>query len=278
MIRRKLRSIARKLKTTLLDEPAPVDQRTFRQREAACQVQRPPFAYGLLKAADVASFFGASRTTVCEFGVAGGAGLLNMIEVADQVTAETGVSFDIFGFDTGSGLTPIHDYRDHPEVWSQGDYPMGDTDALRRKLNGRATLIIGDIAETVDSFVDTLSPQSPLGFISVDVDIYTSSTHVLKVLLGPAGCYNPAVSVYFDDVSHFFANRYCGELLAIEEFNASHPNRKLDSDRSCRHVGIAWYTQMYACHILDHEARSRINTSRPKKVKAGGNLPPGVLN
>jgi hypothetical protein len=50
-----------------------------------------------------------------EFGVANGAGLLNMCEIAARVTRETGVGFRIVGFDAGTGLPQPIDYRDHPE-------------------------------------------------------------------------------------------------------------------------------------------------------------------
>jgi hypothetical protein len=67
------------------------------------------------------------------------------------------------------------------------------------------------------------------------------------------------VSMYFDDVSFFFANRWAGELAAIEEFNQEHELRKIGPDRSLpgrRPISSAtWYSQMYACHILDHPTR-----------------------
>ena len=44
---------------------------------------------------------------VCEFGVASGAVLLNLAELAEPVGAETGIEIRIFGFDTGAGLPPI---------------------------------------------------------------------------------------------------------------------------------------------------------------------------
>lgn len=252
--------------------------KNYRQKEKRGQIARPYFAYGLLKAADVAAFFGAQRVTACEFGVARGDGLINMTDVAAQVTHETGIGFDIFGFDTGTGLTAIDGYRDHPEIWTQGDYPMTDPDSLIKKLAGKAQLVLGDIADTVPDFTSSLSSRSPLGFIAVDVDIYSSTAQALRCLLGPCDRYNPAVSIYFDDVSHFFANRYCGELLAIDEFNAANAFRKIDHDRTGRHLGHVWHEMMYACHILDHPARSEVSLSRPRKTDLGGNLPAGVLD
>ena len=67
--------------------------------------------------------------------------------------------------------------------------------------------------------------------------------------------------MYFDDVTFFFANRWCGELRAIEEFNRDHEVRKIDHDRGLLRRLIEapslWQSRMYVAHILDHEFRSR---------------------
>lgn len=72
----------------------------FRTRERHGLINRPNYVYGMLRAADVAKYFGKKEVTVIEFGVASGAGLLNMIEVAPQIERETGVQIRIVGFDT----------------------------------------------------------------------------------------------------------------------------------------------------------------------------------
>lgn len=43
-------------------------------------------------------------------------------------------------------------------------------------------------------------PDSPIGFVSVDVDYYWSAIDALKSLVGPPGLYLPRVTMYFDDV------------------------------------------------------------------------------
>jgi hypothetical protein len=234
---------------------------TFRQRQEHGLIARPAYAYGLLRAADQARFLGKRRTTVCEFGVATGNGLMNMVELARAIEAETGVSFRIVGLDTGAGLPVIDGYRDHPELWSVGDFPMVDCDALATRFRGRAELIFGDIRDTVKGLIDSFDPEAPLGFLSVDVDIYSGARSALNCLRGRPELYSPAVSIYFDDVRFYFANQWCGELLAIKEFNAEHELRKIDQDRSLlgqRPVPFeSWYGSMYACHVLDHEVRNR---------------------
>jgi len=215
----------------------------------------------MLRAADVAKYFGRQSVTVVEFGVASGAGLLNMISLAPAIEQETGVKLQIIGFDTGSGLPPIQGYKDHPEIWNPGDFATEDRDKLLDKVGGRAQIIWGDISDTVDSFADSLDASAPLGFISIDVDIYTAAKAALRCLTNKPEKYNPAVSMYFDDVSSFFATDWAGELAAIAEFNGDHALRKIGCDRSLpghRPVKFAsWYSKMYGCHILDHEARQK---------------------
>jgi hypothetical protein len=234
----------------------------LRMRERYGLVDRPSYAYGMLRAADVAKYFGKQSVTVVEFGVASGHGLLNMIELAGVIERETGVEFRVLGFDTGAGLPELIGYRDQPELWRGGDFAMEDRDALMRKIGGRAEIVWGDIADTIGAFTETLSPGAPLGFVSVDVDIYTATKAALRCLTGSPEAYLPAVSMYFDDVSFFFANRWAGELAAIEEFNVEHDLRKIDLDRSLpgsrRTSSSAWYRNMYACHVLDHDGRQRV--------------------
>jgi hypothetical protein len=215
----------------------------------------------MLRAADLARFSGKRKVTVCEFGVATGNGLLNLIELASPVTKATGVEFRIVGLDTGAGLPAIEGYQDHPELWSIGDFSMSNKEQLVTRIGGRAELIFGDIKDTVGGFTDSLSADAPLGFVSVDVDIYSGSRSALRCLVGPPEAYCPAVSMYFDDVQFFFANRWCGELLSIDEFNRSNASRKIDEDRSLPGhrpaLSAPWYKSMYVCHVLDHELRAK---------------------
>jgi hypothetical protein len=233
----------------------------FRQKERYGLIPRPAYAYGMLRAADLARFLGKRVVTVCEFGVATGNGLMAMVELAGQITAETGVQFRIVGLDTGEGLPEIGDYRDHPELWSAGDFAMTNKEELRKRVGGKAELIFGDIKDTVGGFVASLEESAPLGFVSIDVDIYSGAKSAMRSLLARPELYTPALSIYCDDVSFFFANRWCGELLAIEEFNAENSMRKIDQDRSLPGPrppqADAWYRCMFVCHILDHAVRCK---------------------
>ncbi|MCE2659922.1 MAG: hypothetical protein LW854_17050 [Rubrivivax sp.] len=234
---------------------------TFREREQAGVLNRPNYAYGMLRAADTAKYFGHSEVTVCEFGVATGYGLTAMTELAELITAETGVKFRIYGFDTGAGLPPPNGHADHPELWNPGDFSMGDVDGLRKRLSGKAELIIGDINDTIDGFTNKLTEKAPLGFVSIDVDIYSGTVSSLRALHNvKPQVYLPAVSFYFDDVNSYFNNFACGELKAIHEHNAARPLRPIDQDRSLPgrrlDAAQAWYANMYVCHLLDHPTRN----------------------
>lgn len=223
---------------------------------------RPMYAYGLFRAADLARWCGLRRVTAVEFGVATGTGLLAMVEAAGHVRRETGVEVRVVGFDTAAGLPPPTDHRDHPELWSEGDFAMVNHDELRARLAGRAELVIGDIAETVGPFRQSLAPDAPLGFVSIDVDLYSSTVSALRVFeAADPSLYLPAVSVYLDDVAMFTANRWCGELAAVEEFNAAHELRKFDVDRALPGrrpwPHLNWYARMRVLHVLDHPRRRR---------------------
>lgn len=234
---------------------------TWRQKEMHGLIHRPNYAYGLLRAADTARFFGKTAITACEFGVATGLGLTNMAQLAEVIQAETGVRIRVVGFDTGSGLPPPTGYKDHPELWSGGDFAMGDPEELRRRLAGKADLVLGDIKDTIGPFTRTLTADCPLGFVSIDVDIYSGTVAALQALGGPAEHYLPAMSFYFDDVGSYFSNESCGELCAIAEHNAAHPERPIHRDRSLpgrrAERFASWYHCMYVAHVLDHPFRTR---------------------
>lgn len=230
---------------------------------------RQQHAFGLLDAADAARARGLRRVTVVELGVGGGAGLLNICDLAARITRAAGVEFDVVGFDTGTGLPPPADHRDHPELYGAGSFPH-DRAALARALPPNARVVYGDLRDTVDPFLASLTPASPVGFATLDVDYYSSSRHALRVFLGDASCYLPATCVYVDDVHEWSHTRFAGELLAIDEFNAEHELRKLDRDRglACSRVfkHAEWLRHMYRLHVLDHPERSDVAGEREAVV------------
>jgi hypothetical protein len=230
---------------------------SFRAKVDFDLVMRPQHAFGLLRAADWAKENGVPRLTVVEFGVANGAGLMNLCAIAPRVTRATGVEFDIVGFDSGAGMPPPRDYRDHPEHYSHGDFPMQDPGALRAALPNNARLILGDIRDTVRSF----QPSAPIGFVSIDVDYYSSTVEALEIFSRLPEAYLPWVIVYLDDVEYEGHNEYCGELLAAREFVDTHPLRPITRYNLLRQRRIFqrafWIDHMYMVHVLDHPVRTQ---------------------
>ncbi len=254
---------------------------TFREKVRFDLVPRPNYAFGLLAAADIARFCGIQKLTAIECGVAEGYGLLNLCEVARMVTQETGVQFDIIGFDTGQGLPTINDYRDHPEIWTEGDFPTTDRDALMDRLPENADIIWGDVKDTIPAFMNLLNKDAPVGFVSMDVDIYRSTKDALALFLGAPELCLPVTVTYFDDtlgspqrMGSLFRNRWSGQLLAIDEFNAENKTRKLDIIRTLKFrrplEKEQWLDQIYALHVLDHPLRSQSGREDALRIQAHG--------
>jgi len=242
---------------------------SFRDKVDFDLVVRQHHAYGLLAAADRAAKLGIDCLTAIEFGVAAGAGLMNMERIADQVTEITGVRFSIVGFDTGQGMPPARDFRDHPDLYQAGDFRM-DTLKLRRHLRPDTRLVIGELAQTIGPFLDELSPDEPIGFVSLDVDYYHSAAAALEALTGDPRKYLPIAMMYIDDIELDAHNSFCGELLAIREFNASESLRKIEHHCFLQNQRVFqranWIKHMFQLHVLDHPVRSRIETAAEPRV------------
>jgi hypothetical protein len=220
-------------------------------------------AFNLLDAAERAASLGLRRFSALEFGVASGRGLLNICQNAAAVKKTTGVEIDVFGFDTGTGLPPPRSYRDHPELYQSGDFPM-DFQALQQRLPENAHLILGDIAETIPAFLRSGAP-SPIGYVALDVDYYWSAAEALQIFTGPPASYLPLVNLYLDDCHDKYHNPSCGELLACDEFNNSNALRKIYPYTALREKRLfknaSWISKIHALHVLDHKIRTE-GTSR----------------
>ncbi len=232
---------------------------SFRAKVEFDLIVRMHHAWGLLYAADQAKQCGIGELTVIEFGVANGAGLLNICEIAARVTRETGVAFRIVGFDAGAGLPKPVDYRDHPEHYRQGDYPMVNRTELLARLPRNAEVVFGDVRETARDFLARDLP--PIGFLSFDLDFYSSTSDALQVLDGSPERYLPWTVCYFDDVHFMEHNQFQGELLAIHDFNASRADRKIAPVNWLDHYRLfhwaAWVRRMYFLHLFGHPHRTR---------------------
>lgn len=212
----------------------------------------------MIYAAWQAALAGHDRLTFVELGVANGHGLQAMADFADNIQHSLGISVDVLGFDSGQGLTEIKDHRDHPEIWHQTQFSSIDQQQLEKSFRGRARMVWGDVADTIPAYVPSHSEHAPLGFVSIDLDLYSSTTAAWPLFEMPAQHYIPAVSVYVDDAhTHLTFNPWCGELLSLHEFNACHPWRKFEEKNPC------WNAQnFHGFHVLDHPMRN--NQAKPK--------------
>jgi hypothetical protein len=217
------------------------------------------YAYGVLQAADYAKKCGQDSIWVLEFGVANGRGLLNLAHHAQAIKKITGVEVKVAGFDTGKGMPPPVDFRDHPNLYARGDFRMNEP-ALRAALPPDVVLELGDVSDTIPHFLREVRGQTPIGFISIDVDYYSSTVAALEICDDEPTAYLPLTLLFFDDIIDFEHNEWCGELLAINEFNASHRTRKINVLRNLRGTrtfkNAWWIEKFYGLHVLDHPLRA----------------------
>ena len=217
-------------------------------------VLRSSYTWGTLHAAHLAKSVGITHISVVEFGVAGGNGLVALERAARRVQSHFGITIDVHGFDTGIGLPPPTDYRDLPNIFRQSEYRM-DVDALRQRLR-HAQLHIGLVGETVERFV--ASRPAPVGFISFDLDYYTSTMDAFTLLEADESLMLPRIHCYFDDIMGFTFSEFTGERLAIDEFNAAHVSRKISPIYGLRYflprdyAQQQWSEMFYMAHLFDH--------------------------
>jgi len=229
---------------------------SFALRCALDLYPRPHYAYGVQQAAVLAQRLKIPRISVIEFGVAGGQGLVELDRMARLATEATGVAIDVYGFDRGEGLPKPNDFRDLPYIWREGDFRM-DLPALRAKVPS-AKLVLGDIEATIPTFLQSES-VAPVGFVSIDVDYYSSTVAALKLFRGDPQSYLPRVFCYLDDTvgddDQIVHCEYVGELRAIKEFNESSDKIKIAAINGLsakRAIAAPWNDLIYVAHIFDH--------------------------
>jgi hypothetical protein len=209
------------------------------------------------EAARLARALGLKRISAVEFGVAGGNGLVAMEDYATRIRNELGVEYQIYGFDLETGLPDPKDYRDLPYTWKKGFFKM-DRAALEARLKV-SQLIIGDVADTLKSFVPKFDP-APVGFCAFDMDLYTSTKSALQLLESPCTRILPRTYLYFDDIIGDHNEIHCeyvGELLSIKEFNFVNAMRKIAkiNGLSCKMGKLeVWHESVFVLHAFDHPA------------------------
>ncbi len=231
---------------------------------------RKAYAYGVYSSAKLAKTLGLDKISVIEFGVAGGNGLLQLEEIARQVSDELGINIQVYGFDTGTGMPPPVDYRDLPYVWEEGFYRM-EPEKLRARLR-KAELVLGNLQDTLPQFLNR-TDLAPIAFVSFDLDYYSSTKTAFGVFDGPCETRLPRVYCYFDDVvwpEHACHNDFTGELCAIREYNEEQDRRKVAKLANLtwmRPHPARWNEQIYVHHEFDHPSYSRMITPQGEKFR-----------
>lgn len=214
---------------------------------------RPDICTAICLATAQSICWGKEGVTLIELGVHRGSGLNFIVEVAKYLTNSTGVKYHIYGFDSFEGLPKLEGFEDHNEIWREGQYKSIITyDEMVEQFEDRAILVKGDVKDTVKEFLEEkLDVEYPIGFISLDLDLYSSSKSGLRILEDKnPNKYVPAVSMIVDDQDYLITyNDWCGEALAIREFNKHNKFRKIQDRREI-------YQRLRFVHILDHDLRT----------------------
>jgi hypothetical protein len=236
---------------------------------------KPMYTWGVLQGAALAKVLKIPKISVVELGVAGGEGLLCLETAAVAVRARTDVDIDVFGFDTGTGLPKPKDFRDQPNMWFEGQLPM-ERERLESSLS-HASLCLGPVKDTIPSFL--ARGPAPIAFVSFDLDLYTSTRDALILLEGDHVHLLPRVVCYFDDIFGYSYNDFCGERLAIKEFNDAHSQRKLSPIYGLRYFmprfafNDLWPDGMYLGHLFDHPLYGALDSIRkPVKMDLTGGV------
>ena len=234
-------------------------------RNGNLDIGRKHYVLSLLLAVEQAQHSGYDKIVAIEFGVGAGHGLLSLVQAAEYCRTTFNINIEVYGFDSFEGLPLLWGYKDHPEIWSAGQFIEPDIDGLIAKLPSWCHLIVGNIEETINNFTENFwQLNAKIGFVSVDVDLYHSTVFALKIFEMLPDLYLPAVPTYFDDVNILITmSKYAGEMLAISEFNKMHVLRKIEERPNFR------IDNFFVCHIFDHPMRTgEIKPAIPFEIRA----------
>lgn len=219
-------------------------------------IERPHYAYCMLRATELARRLGIDRISAIEFGVAGGNGLAFMTDFAQAVRRTTGVEIECYGFDTGEGMPEPEGVKDLPYWFQAKQYPMDE--AKLRERAPAATLVLGDVRQTLEQFIPRYKP-APIGVVFNDTDYWSSTAASLPLFNAAAEFpehFLPRIFNYFDDIIGTEIEMYGpfnGQLAAIEEFNAVNADIKIHLNQNLLpKVHIGWRHKIYYCHLFSH--------------------------
>ena len=225
------------------------------EKKAQENIDRPHYRFCANLAGKQAERLGINRISLIEFGVAGGSGLVALEKHVSRLEEKYDVTYEIYGFDTGEGLPEPENHADFPYYWDRAHYDM-DVELLRSELD-RSTLVLGDVKETIPSFVSDYDP-APIGAIYVDLDYYSSTRDALEILNVEDSNILPRVPIYFDDILGGQNLRMTipeiGESKAIEEYNKSSKQEKIGKLQFSRsHSEKIRPKRQFAYHRFKHK-------------------------
>ena len=178
-------------------------------------IPRPHYALGALFAAHQAKYFNHKSFTLIEFGCWNNEGLIDLDHWCNEIKILLGINYKIYGFDSGKGLPSSKNKFDVKYKWSNSDYKSSNSYNLKKFKNIK--LILGDVKKTLPMFLKTSNENSPIGFISFDMDYYSSTTNAFKILKSNSKNFIARPILYFDDF--VLTSNFEGEYLAINDFN-----------------------------------------------------------
>jgi hypothetical protein len=219
------------------------------------EVWRPQYVWGILTAAWMARALKIRAIAVMEFGVAGGNGLLAMEAAASEIENLVGVEISVYGFDMGHGMPKPVDHRDAPFAVREGYFPM-EPEQLKARLR-RAELVLGPVEDTVSEFLR--AEHAPIGFVSFDLDYYSSTMQAFGVLGAGSEHLLPRVLCNFQGILWHPWTEFNGARAAINDFNAAHEWRKISPIYGLKYslprseFRRPWTEMMFVTEIFDHE-------------------------
>lgn len=223
------------------------DRAFYRENYINSKLPRMHYARCMWYAVEEAKKMGYDSISVIEFGVAAGNGLINCEFHAKEISRIFGINIEVYGFDSAEGLPKQNcGYKDMIHYWQGGSYHM-DRELLEERLQF-ARLIIGDINTTTKNFIEKYSP-APIGCVLVDVDYYSSTVPIMKLLETEDHTnFLPRIYMYFDDVSPHY--QFSGETLAIREFNQRNKDIKISPEVT---IFDNYEMKIKTCHRFMHE-------------------------
>jgi len=126
-----------------------------------------------------------------------------------------------------------------------------------------STIILGPVEEMAPRFCQQENPP-PIGFIAFDLDSYSSTLAAFRIFDAASDFLLPRIASYFDDMVgdiDWAYDEFTGELLAISEFNAGHPDNKVAPVRGLRfsfgRLPQGWHEQIFVAHLFRHPHYNR---------------------